>query len=558
MRKQTAKRGFTITELVIVIVVIAILAAVLIPTFVSLIKKANLSADQQSVRQMNVILAAEESHKKIDDVGDAAEVLLANGIDPHHNPLTVDTAFYWVKAINRIVHADAEKNILYPTKLGDEAAYAEGNWFSIFTGDFVGGEGTEEAPYLVATEDQLYQLEDYTDETVYVELLDDIVFTGSGDATYISTCFQGVFDGNGHTIYNTTTDTSGPCLFYGTWYDDTTVKNLTIVNEGVVKPLFYRNDTGADYNGGVLTIENVVVKGSDPNKIYETCGYGSGPFVAVNNGSVYFKNCVNELNYTITGHGYGGIFIGNYSNNYTFASFENCVNKGTVNGTYVGFFTGNETRDVTLVDSNATPNFYHSTGMNVYVSNCANEGVMMGSNAVDGFGCNWPDRETSNDTANAALTEAQFKRGTMTVGDIEIGLSGMDSAQISVVGSNANIAKFEVQIRSSVGYADDSNGTIIHSEYLTPAEITAGKTVANVSAFITKEEHLANGGTYDASQELTYYTYRYVVINNGDGTRTIVVNLDEAPTFRRFGDIEYSVVAYNAEGHRIATKAYYG
>ena len=45
MKKRKNKKGFTIVELVIVIAVIAILAAVLIPTFSSLIKKANESAD---------------------------------------------------------------------------------------------------------------------------------------------------------------------------------------------------------------------------------------------------------------------------------------------------------------------------------------------------------------------------------------------------------------------------------------------------------------------------------------------------------------------------------
>ena len=39
--KRSTKKGFTIVELVIVIAIIAILAAVLIPTFVSLIQKAN-------------------------------------------------------------------------------------------------------------------------------------------------------------------------------------------------------------------------------------------------------------------------------------------------------------------------------------------------------------------------------------------------------------------------------------------------------------------------------------------------------------------------------------
>ena len=58
LKKQ--KKGFTIVELVVVIAVIAILAAVLIPTFAGLIKKANQSVDIQATRQMNTLLASSE------------------------------------------------------------------------------------------------------------------------------------------------------------------------------------------------------------------------------------------------------------------------------------------------------------------------------------------------------------------------------------------------------------------------------------------------------------------------------------------------------------------
>ena len=51
MRKNNRK-GFTIVELVIVIAVIAILAGVLIPTFSSVVEKANKSADIQKVRNL--------------------------------------------------------------------------------------------------------------------------------------------------------------------------------------------------------------------------------------------------------------------------------------------------------------------------------------------------------------------------------------------------------------------------------------------------------------------------------------------------------------------------
>lgn len=47
---KTNKKGFTIVELVIVIAVIAILAAVLIPTFSNLVTKANKNAAMQEAR----------------------------------------------------------------------------------------------------------------------------------------------------------------------------------------------------------------------------------------------------------------------------------------------------------------------------------------------------------------------------------------------------------------------------------------------------------------------------------------------------------------------------
>ncbi len=55
------KKGFTIVELVIVIAVIAILSAVLIPTFGGLIKKANIAADGALVRELNNAISIDAS-----------------------------------------------------------------------------------------------------------------------------------------------------------------------------------------------------------------------------------------------------------------------------------------------------------------------------------------------------------------------------------------------------------------------------------------------------------------------------------------------------------------
>ena len=72
--KRSTKKGFTIVELVIVIAIIAILAAVLIPTFASLIQKANESKDTQLVKNLNTALAADnKEHKTMSSALEAAE-----------------------------------------------------------------------------------------------------------------------------------------------------------------------------------------------------------------------------------------------------------------------------------------------------------------------------------------------------------------------------------------------------------------------------------------------------------------------------------------------------
>ncbi len=59
--KKNTRKGFTITELVIVIAVIAILAAVLIPTFSGVIKKAESSAITQETRAALTVLLSEKN-----------------------------------------------------------------------------------------------------------------------------------------------------------------------------------------------------------------------------------------------------------------------------------------------------------------------------------------------------------------------------------------------------------------------------------------------------------------------------------------------------------------
>ena len=109
--KKSNKKGFTIVELVIVIAVIAILAAVLIPTFSGLVKKANLSSDMQAVRQMNTALAnAQAINGKPKNIDEAMKVIADAGYDVNSwKPLTAGYEVYWYKTDNVCILYNASK-----------------------------------------------------------------------------------------------------------------------------------------------------------------------------------------------------------------------------------------------------------------------------------------------------------------------------------------------------------------------------------------------------------------------------------------------------------------
>ncbi len=92
--KKMNKKGFTLVELVVVIAVIAVLVAVLIPTFTGIIKKANQSADQTAVRNMNTAINAAE--EEITDLEGVVNALEAAGFSSKNlTALGKDRDFYW-------------------------------------------------------------------------------------------------------------------------------------------------------------------------------------------------------------------------------------------------------------------------------------------------------------------------------------------------------------------------------------------------------------------------------------------------------------------------------
>lgn len=113
--KINKKKGFTIVELVIVIAIIAILAAVLIPTFANIIKTANISADIQMCKNLNTALAADEAlngqHKT---AGEAITAARESGYSVDKlTPTTNKFDVLWDSSTDRFVLLDESGAIVY-------------------------------------------------------------------------------------------------------------------------------------------------------------------------------------------------------------------------------------------------------------------------------------------------------------------------------------------------------------------------------------------------------------------------------------------------------------
>ena len=155
--KRSTKKGFTIVELVIVIAIIAILAAVLIPTFASLIQKANTSADIQACREMNTFLAVNEVTGN-KDITDVYAALAEGGMTAKdYHPLVSGRYFFWDKTLNRVLYTNDQYDVIYPEEYKDVNKEKNG-WLSL------SGEIRKEkieatnGTYIVTKAEQLYYL----------------------------------------------------------------------------------------------------------------------------------------------------------------------------------------------------------------------------------------------------------------------------------------------------------------------------------------------------------------------------------------------------------------
>lgn len=112
--KKNAKKGFTLVELLVVIAILAILATVSIVGYTAFIEKANRSADETAVTQMNTVLQAEEISNKL-DIYEVFDCLAEAGLDAEdYKALSKNMSFFYDAEINTVLIVDKNGVAVYP------------------------------------------------------------------------------------------------------------------------------------------------------------------------------------------------------------------------------------------------------------------------------------------------------------------------------------------------------------------------------------------------------------------------------------------------------------
>ena len=177
--KNKLRRAFTITELVIVIAVIAILAAVLIPTFSNVINNSKKSHDEQYVKEINVALSG-YTNKYGRAPKDYQELMLALSeydLCDATNPFLLATALkqddkylIWYENANAVVMLDSSDSSEYIIQF--TSSIGHGNAVYVFDKTAAGGTQVGYALCNIGMKDGKFIADLYYD--IYVEAGGDL------------------------------------------------------------------------------------------------------------------------------------------------------------------------------------------------------------------------------------------------------------------------------------------------------------------------------------------------------------------------------------------------
>ncbi len=429
--KRQNKKGFTIVELVIVIAVIAILAAVLIPTFSSVIKKAKISADTQVVRNMNTTLSVDEVvNGTPEDFKAVIKALKEDGyVISNLNPTTNGWFYVWESTTNQILLVDET----YAVRFASEEGYpALGNtWYFAVSNETVADKVAADCPTanVVKTKSNIQDLNSALnkggEQTLYVD--ESINFNGTpidvtkgeitlelGDSSITNTeklrgipvAVNGegvILNLNGGKLSNdgsTDSASDGKQIKVGIRASDKATLNVNGLNLSMFTS---EQELASSFEGGVGIS---VYGGSKANLNNVSAALLNGSFVGVygGNSEVVLTDCESVI--TSNPDGYANFFFGNpgeaggtsaikvESGSYTgywLSVFNNGYNKLTINGgdfVFVNHTT--KTDGITLGGTNNVEYFdIHASAKSVEI--VISGGTFQGVNWYDITDAQWGD-----------------------------------------------------------------------------------------------------------------------------------------------------------------------
>lgn len=321
MQTQRRQKGFTLVELLVVIAIIAILATVSIIGYTQFIKRANMSADQQAVTQMNTLLEGLDVNNEPDDVVDLWAYLNETGLNAEdYKPLTKDHYFFWDKSINRILLVDKENKVIFPKAYAEAGKSNSKEWYTLS-----GTIELKEPPKVTNGAVGIASASDFiTTVTDAIKMVDVSTMTLSNDvnmmgASHGSVSLNNTFldeqlvdftlDGGNKTLSNLVSTEYASVgtgdLYAGKKYGSALFGNIASNTNVVIKNITFDGLVMGSYDIGIagilvgtihknakLTLEDVTFKNCTiygQNKVGIIAGYVQGELILKN---VRIENCV--------------------------------------------------------------------------------------------------------------------------------------------------------------------------------------------------------------------------------------------------------------------------
>jgi|GEM_PF-3691274 putative type IV pilin len=442
------KKGFTIVELVIVIAVIAILAAVLIPTFSSLIRRANETFDISLAKNMNTMLKMETGDEP-EDMYDVLYIMDQNGFKVENlNPRTDGNFFVWDQKNNQIIYLTKEGKVIFAQEAYSkdqvlDEADKKGMWMTIKSAPTAEMQGY--CYYFAANISVDFTASASVDTGVYRL---NGTLTVTGDSKVKGTIENMIVDAPEAEVYNYSAveEVTITRVKSSSYHEYGYVKKLKVAssaapahvvieNQGIVEELEF----GSIAEGTQVTNKGYVVKvteGSGFNATSEDF-IADGGFVADTEGSSSIM--VNDGN-----KGDGSSFKNNIATLTELENFRDNVNNGA---TYEGI-TVQLTADIALKGA------WKPIGYDLR-SNSSSNSYKCFSGTFDGNG------HTISGLTNKGFTPTEFRKDVYEYADMDNAVFGLFGNTKNAVICNLNVTDVNIGDVSGETYALDSAAAIV-------------------------------------------------------------------------------------------------